>query len=1273
MLDTLEDPQTTTEPDGSHDNLPGVDVPSDEELKKMVYGGAPDTPANLQSYTAGGNSNPDPDLSKMESAGGDTGGTNNDSFYDNNLEQEPKSKIKSKFNGLGGKKKWAAFVLTAPSFVALTGVIVGLFLLLSGFQIGHVARVLKDFNYIFATRGARNFAKRGLLATINPNSKYKIVNEKSLSKIGLINKSNPEASIVKYGGKNSLSGRPEKLSIGGTTIDIPQGFGRNTPFRGAEREAFIKAVDDAILDHPKMGNLSSYTRNKAARAISDSVGIKLRSLEKANNFLQDARDWKKTVREFYENSQEKIDRAKAKINFSTNDARNAVAKTEEALKDPDILSNPSGAPGQESASRAVKEVLEESETAIAKTAKLASKVSVVEIVGWLCLFRDLKKVISDGSLQRMYGLARLSGQAFTAYDQFKTGDTSFAGLGLTANSYGNFATNVSYQQAMFANIGPNKASALSYDTKSLVDAGYDPIPEDFNIYQPLSVAKKLILALGSIGITKGGFNALLPGLSSALNVIDIDINKQLDKIDDGICNVLTTPEGIIGAVVVEIVIQIIIAVLTAGTGTAGSQAGEQAAKAGLVAAAKEVGSAFIGKLVFKQFRKELVERGTIRALRGTMWTFTKEVPKFLALTAGSITAAALLEKLAASGSGADLGGVGPDYNFFNKATLGANFLGNSYSQMSNYGRISTPDEVAEVREMQYEEVLLANKSKSLSERLLSINNPRSPVSSILGSIYLDKSSLNKAPQYVFNLPNLIFNPTYNNGLYSSILNTIKSPDSSSAFAEGSNNNDGYHVWFYSKDEEAKLIEDPSFDPDSNAEYVEANIKAFEERYGKCYKEDEAKMFTDDVQKSISNSQDLTSLILNNDSDSGFAYCSKVLKENDALHYRVYKADGVFKQYMEDVANATDQKTSAGTGPIQNTETFNTFETPCAEGTNDLGEAEGYRNKEKFKIRLCSIPGFTSTGTEDIDSGVNLVRVNSTISEDTLTLFNDMKAAGITPKAVSSFRSNEFQTTQYGDGSSGEVAEPGTSNHQMGYAIDFQIPDCNPGGKEDVGKNRSGCQDQPPNGTCVASWDNTTRTPMKRAGDTMWEWLNSNGSKYGFSQICFEAWHWEHEPVPTIISGGGGVAGGLGQCSTGDIITENQGKPLNSNLQIQNVPGSTIRVAKDFCKNVENMVNAAKATGLSLDGGGFRSYDKQVDLRKSNCGSSNYSIYEADPESCSPPTAKPGRSNHEKGYAIDFQNCDTHSTACYIWLSSNAGSFGFKNLPSEPWHWSVDGK
>jgi D-alanyl-D-alanine carboxypeptidase len=102
-----------------------------------------------------------------------------------------------------------------------------------------------------------------------------------------------------------------------------------------------------------------------------------------------------------------------------------------------------------------------------------------------------------------------------------------------------------------------------------------------------------------------------------------------------------------------------------------------------------------------------------------------------------------------------------------------------------------------------------------------------------------------------------------------------------------------------------------------------------------------------------------------------------------------------------------------------------------------------------------------------------------------------------------------------------------------------------------------------------------------------------------------------------------------------------------------------------------MMGAAKAAGLRLTGAGYRSTASQVSLRRSHCGSSYYAIYQMSPSSCSPPTAKPGASMHELGVAIDFENCQSRSGAVFAWLSNNAARFGFYNLRSEPWHWSIN--
>ena len=129
------------------------------------------------------------------------------------------------------------------------------------------------------------------------------------------------------------------------------------------------------------------------------------------------------------------------------------------------------------------------------------------------------------------------------------------------------------------------------------------------------------------------------------------------------------------------------------------------------------------------------------------------------------------------------------------------------------------------------------------------------------------------------------------------------------------------------------------------------------------------------------------------------------------------------------------------------------------------------------------------------------------------------------------------------------------------------------------------------------------------------------------------------------------------------------KTAGARIRICGIPGAipaSAGVNSSAAANALSMINAAKAEGITLTGSAFRSYDRQVQLRKSHCGSSDYAIYQMSANSCRPPTAKPGNSMHEVGLAIDF------SKYSFSWLSKNAGKYGFKNLPSESWHWSTNG-
>lgn len=117
----------------------------------------------------------------------------------------------------------------------------------------------------------------------------------------------------------------------------------------------------------------------------------------------------------------------------------------------------------------------------------------------------------------------------------------------------------------------------------------------------------------------------------------------------------------------------------------------------------------------------------------------------------------------------------------------------------------------------------------------------------------------------------------------------------------------------------------------------------------------------------------------------------------------------------------------------------------------------------------------------------------------------------------------------------------------------------------------------------------------------------------------------------------------------------------------------IVVHKAVAADVAAMVAAAAADGIMLAGSGFRTHERQIELRAAHCAD----IWLTPPEDCSPPTAIPGTSLHETGHAIDFADPATGQPITagseqFEWLEANAADYGFANLPSESWHWSTTG-
>lgn len=148
-------------------------------------------------------------------------------------------------------------------------------------------------------------------------------------------------------------------------------------------------------------------------------------------------------------------------------------------------------------------------------------------------------------------------------------------------------------------------------------------------------------------------------------------------------------------------------------------------------------------------------------------------------------------------------------------------------------------------------------------------------------------------------------------------------------------------------------------------------------------------------------------------------------------------------------------------------------------------------------------------------------------------------------------------------------------------------------------------------------------------------------------------------IPKIAEALADEPGTIGARST------DTGGSFNASEQVS--VGGGIRVHKSIAANVSRMRTAAGGQGVSLTGGGYRSHLEQADARRRNgCTCKD------DSKCCQTPTAPVGQSMHERGLAIDFDNCKTRNTKVYKWLAANAANYGLYNLPSEPWHWSTNG-
>ncbi len=138
-----------------------------------------------------------------------------------------------------------------------------------------------------------------------------------------------------------------------------------------------------------------------------------------------------------------------------------------------------------------------------------------------------------------------------------------------------------------------------------------------------------------------------------------------------------------------------------------------------------------------------------------------------------------------------------------------------------------------------------------------------------------------------------------------------------------------------------------------------------------------------------------------------------------------------------------------------------------------------------------------------------------------------------------------------------------------------------------------------------------------------------------------------------------------------------GQPTDNNIDLSELTWvGGIQVHESIANKVQDLLEHAARDGIRLTGGGYRSAASQIALRRAHCGTSEWAIWHKPSYQCRPPTARPGRSMHERGLAIDFRHngrsVTSRNSTAFRWLAANAATYGLYNLPSEPWHWSTNG-
>ncbi len=126
--------------------------------------------------------------------------------------------------------------------------------------------------------------------------------------------------------------------------------------------------------------------------------------------------------------------------------------------------------------------------------------------------------------------------------------------------------------------------------------------------------------------------------------------------------------------------------------------------------------------------------------------------------------------------------------------------------------------------------------------------------------------------------------------------------------------------------------------------------------------------------------------------------------------------------------------------------------------------------------------------------------------------------------------------------------------------------------------------------------------------------------------------------------------------------------VDDTVYAPNIAGTNVTLNIALAPKFASMHKAALKVGLDVRAG---------DIEGPRYGSFRTSAMQQRLLDRGLPAAPLGTSMHQWGLAIDFgcggKSWSNSGAKCQNWIKANAGKYGLKNLPSEPWHYSTNGR